>query len=64
MCLSGEEYMPQEKKPEMSLIEYHMRRSTQLEKEGKRPTHTMLVGLLPKSDKKLKQTMKNLESKE
>ena len=56
--------MPQEKKPEMSLIEYHMRRATQLAKEGKRPTHTRLVGLLPKTDKRSRKNSKSSESKE
>ncbi len=56
--------MKQEKKPEMSLIEQHMRKATQLEKEGKSPTPTRFVGLLPKTPRKPKKNVESSGSKE
>ena len=56
--------MKEEKKQEMSLIEQRMRRTAKLLREGKRPTLTGLVGLLPRKDKKSQKNLENSESKE
>ena len=56
--------MSQEKKPEMHSLEWYMTRTAKLAKEGKLPTPTRLVGLLPKQDKKYKKSLKSSESKE
>lgn len=56
--------MKEEKKPEMSLLEWRMRKTAQLLREGKLPSPTGLVGLLPKRDERYIEASKNSESKE
>ncbi len=53
--------MKNEKKQEMSLIEQRMRKTAQLEREGKLPTLTEFLGSLPLKDEKPQKKSKNLE---
>ena len=50
-----------QKNPNMTTVEYYMRRHTRLEKEGKLPEPTRLVGLLPLRDKKYQKRLENNE---
>ena len=50
-----------QKNPNMTTVEYYMRRYTRLAKEGKLPEPTRLVGLIPLRDKGYQKKLENNE---
>ena len=53
-----------QKHPDMMTLEYYMRRTARLEREGRLPEPTGLVGLLPKRDERYCNRRDNSDSKE
>lgn len=52
------------KHPNMMTLEYYMRRTARLEREGKLPERIGFVGLLPKYDRRHRNTKDDSDSKE
>ena len=53
-----------QKHPNMMTLEYYMRRTARLEREGKLPERIGFVGLLPKYDRRHRNTKDDSDSKE